>query len=68
MYQPSREDENMTPAPEQTASGADSRDRLLESFVGPNAAHYLLAWDAMQERRWSWNWSAFFFGEGWLLY
>jgi len=46
----------------------DSTELLQEAFVGPNAAHYLLAWDNMRERRWSWNWSAFFFGEGWLLY
>ena len=68
MHQPYWEDENMTQTHKEAAPEADSRDRLLEAFVGPKAAHYLLAWDAMQERRWSWNWSAFFFGEGWLLY
>jgi len=68
MNPPLREDENTIETPEEMVSGTDSHERLLEAFVGPNAAHYLLTWDAMHERRWSWNWSAFFFGEGWLLY
>ena len=44
------------------------RERLYESFVGQNSAYYILKWDSMQDRWRSWNWSAFFFGEGWLLY
>jgi hypothetical protein len=68
MNHPDREDENTTQTPVEATPEPDNRDLLLETFVGPNAAHYLLAWDVMRERRWSWNWSAFFFGEGWLLY
>ena len=41
---------------------------LLERFVGPNAPHYLLSWDALQRRALSWNWSAFLFGDAWLFY
>lgn len=41
---------------------------LYERFVGPNASHYIIRWDSMKDRIWSWNWSAFFFAEGWLLY
>ena len=63
-----RDDDTTAETSAEAAPKLDSRDLLLEAFVGPNAAHYLLAWDAMQSRRWSWNWSAFFFGEGWLLY
>ena len=51
-----------------TTPVTNSDERLHEAFVGPNAAHYILGWDSMQRRRWSWNWSAFLFGEGWLLY
>jgi hypothetical protein len=43
-------------------------DQLYERFAGPNAAYYILKWDVMRDRLMSWNWSAFFFGEGWLLY
>lgn len=43
-------------------------EELYERFIGPNASHYILRWDSMKGRIWSWNWSAFFFAEGWLLY
>ena len=68
MDHSSRKDEDITPPEAPANSGSEAMDLLKEAFIGPNAAHYLLAWDAMQNRRWSWNWSAFFFGEGWLLY
>jgi hypothetical protein len=68
MNHPDREDENTTQTPVEATPEPDNRDLLIETFVGPNAAYFLLAWDVMRERRWSWNWSAFFFGEGWLLY
>lgn len=41
---------------------------LYERFVGPNAAYYILSWDRGRGGNMSWNWSAFFFGEAWLLY
>lgn len=46
----------------------NSDEHLFEQFVGPNAAYYIVKWDTMRDRQVSWNWPAFFFGEGWLLY
>jgi hypothetical protein len=41
---------------------------LYAAFVGPNSDYYIQQWERSPGRWRSWNWSAFFFGDGWLLY
>lgn len=60
-----------------TISGASSAaparalnpaDRARALFVGSRFPAYQARWQAMHDKGFSWNWSAFCFGPGWLAY